>query len=239
MNGMLILSRRKAESRLLQESFSALVFRDLSEDWVFHRPDSLSELDQIAEGLPPAISCVDVTGREGISPAEDVRRRFDQTLLVVIADPELSPITYIRPSVMPAGVLLRPVERTQVLQVFPALLQMIKEAAARTALQDQVFSLTSHGVSHRIRMRDILYFEARNKKLYLVTKNCEIDFYDTLEHVIEQLPADFIRCHKSFVVNRHKVDRVLLAQNLILLEGGGIELPVSRTMKQAVKEALA
>ena len=97
--------------------------------------------------------------------------------------------------------------------------------------------MASHGSTYRIPLREVLYFEARNKKLYLYTQNAEIEFYDTLERLQTRLPKEFLRCHKSFVVNTAAIEEIALAQNRITLCGGRIELPISRSCKAAVKEA--
>lgn len=45
----------------------------------------------------------------------------------------------------------------------------------------------------------------------------------------------FIRCHRGFLVNQKKIERVIFSKNLILL-ADGYEIPVSRTYKSILKE---
>lgn len=240
MNVMLILSNSRQDRRLLREEFGGMTSYDISEDWMVLQLETEEQLPELLrEGMLPAISCVDITGGSGTAPAEQVRSNLERTLLVLIVTPDISPLVYIRPSIMPAGVLLKPLQAGQMRQVFPPLVRMVKESAAESSFAGQVFQLTSHGTVHRVPMKDILYFEARNKKLYLVTRNYEIEFYDTLDGLLERLPADFLRCHKSFVINRHRVEQLLLSQGTVLMEGGSVQIPISRSMKQTVREALA
>ena len=63
----------------------------------------------------------------------------------------------------------------------------------------------------------------------------EYGFYSTIEQLQEELGEQFIRCHRGFLVNQKKVERVVFAKNLIVLTDG-YEIPVSRTYKSILKE---
>ncbi len=238
MNSMLVVSRSKPDVRLLWGEFGGMTAYDLSDDWRLFEIRDLSTLSQILREDRPCISCVDITGQPGVSAAEGVRASLAQTMLILIASPELSPMTYILPTTLPAGILLKPLDRRQIRKTFSPLLQMVRQKNVEDLHKGESFSVTSHGTVHRVPLKDILYFEARNKKLYLSTKDYEIKFYDSLERVQEKLPPDFLRCHKSFIVNRNWIDRVQLAQNLIIMYGDSVRIPISRTMKPQLKEVL-
>ena len=84
---------------------------------------------------------------------------------------------------------------------------------------------------------EILYFESRERRVCLCTKSRQLPFYDTLERLSKELPEQFLRCHKGFIVNAYNIEGVLFAQNTIHLRGGFI-IPVSRSYKSAVREAI-
>ena len=81
----------------------------------------------------------------------------------------------------------------------------------------------------------ICYFEAREKKLFLVTANSELPFYDSIEHISEGLPDIFIQCHRSFLINSSKIQKISLAESLVYLEGG-YQIPISRNNRKRMKE---
>ena len=63
----------------------------------------------------------------------------------------------------------------------------------------------------------------------------ELVFSGTLSQLEEALPPEFIRCHKSFIVNqRHilSVDRT----NAVILLDNRMELPISRSYRKAFWE---
>ena len=81
----------------------------------------------------------------------------------------------------------------------------------------------------------IYYLEVREKKIFVRLKDKEYSKYGTLENVLKELSDDFIRCHRSFAVNKHYIDRVKLSENAIYLEHN-IMVPLSRSYKAELKE---
>ena len=82
-----------------------------------------------------------------------------------------------------------------------------------------------------------ILYESREKKLFCNTGDEEYPFYGTLDQLAEQLGEDFVRCHRSFLANRKKIERVYLSGNVIELKGN-ISLPLSRSYKPEVKKML-
>ena len=60
-------------------------------------------------------------------------------------------------------------------------------------------------------------------------------FYDTLDNLEQKLDSDFVRCHRSFIIAKSRIKKVMLSKNLILLDNG-YEIPLSRSYKSAIKE---
>ena len=71
--------------------------------------------------------------------------------------------------------------------------------------QTQSFVFETQGKMNRVPMEDILYFEVRNRQVFLHTVREQMRFYSQIAIVEKQLEASsFVRCHRSFLVNlRH------------------------------------
>lgn len=88
----------------------------------------------------------------------------------------------------------------------------------------------------RMNYKCILYFQSQGKKIQMVTQDGTEEFYGKLSDVVSQLDEEaFCVVHKSFVVNlhyviQHKSDSVVMANK--------VEIPISHSMKQNVKEKL-
>ena len=74
--------------------------------------------------------------------------------------------------------------------------------------------------------------------MFLNTGDMEYPFYDTLDQLEERLAGRFLRCHRSYLVNRSKISKVYLSQNILTLDSGE-ELPLSRSYKPAGKQFMA
>ena len=51
----------------------------------------------------------------------------------------------------------------------------------------------------------------------------------------KKLPENFLRCHRSYIVNMSKVTAVKVSQSLIEVQDN-LQVPLSRSYKRAVKE---
>ena len=106
--------------------------------------------------------------------------------------------------------------------------------AARLS-EESAFLLNMKSERKMIPYSRICYFEARDKKVYLNVGNQEFAFYDTIDHLEEILPASFVRCHRSFIVSKSKIDKIFISKNYLELDNG-MTVPLSRSYKSALKE---
>ena len=165
----------------------------------------------------------------------DGLRRFRQNsegaMLMLVTDPTVSPLEYLRPGVAPDSLLLRPVEAASLDAVNGEFVDSFLERMRQRRAADS-FVVDTREEKVLIPYAQIYYFEARDKKLFVRTRHEEFAFYDTIEGLAGRLPAAFRRCHRSYIVNTEKIQRILPADNFIDL-GGQIGVPISRSYKAA------
>jgi len=141
---------------------------------------------------------------------------------------------YLTPDVRAASLLLYPYRDGQEKQVFREFLKNYLEG--RQAASDQDFLIIENrGGRTAIPFRQIYYIEVRERKIFVRIENKEYCKYDSMEHMLSQLPDTFIRCHRSFAFNAQHLDTVRLSENAVYLDHG-IMVPLSRSYKPAVKE---
>ena len=172
------------------------------------------------------IACVDVSVPEGLRQAELLRSAFPGMVLIVVAEPTMSPLAYMKPDIMAASLLLKPLEEERICSAFHEILsRMFPEPGPG------IFLLETRDEKQRIPYNHILYFEAREKKIYVCMWEKEYGFYGTIDQLESSLPATFVRCHRSYLVNRDFIESVRLPAGCLKLKGN-IELPVSRSYKE-------
>jgi two-component system response regulator LytT len=86
--------------------------------------------------------------------------------------------------------------------------------------------ITNKGTK-KIAEQEILYCEAEGSYVKIVTENGTFIQRMTLKKTLELLSDDFIRIHRSFVVNQHKIS----SSKSTTIYIGEVQLPVSRAYK--------
>ncbi|MCR5556408.1 MAG: LytTR family transcriptional regulator DNA-binding domain-containing protein [Butyrivibrio sp.] len=164
-----------------------------------------------------------------------LRESFPDCPLLLMVDGSVSPREYVKPDIMPSGIIIKPTNDNQIRQS----LKEFMDAVLTGDGQDDADGMrveTREGVT-RIPFDRILYIEACAKKVYVRTRKEEYGYYDTLDSLEEKLPEFFARCHRGYIVNLHRISKFVGADNLIYLDDGS-ELPVSRSYKRTIREAL-
>ena len=82
---------------------------------------------------------------------------------------------------------------------------------------------------------DILYFQSVGRKICIVAREEEQEFYGRLEKIKEQLPHQFIQIHKSYLVNENYI-REYMYENVLMYSGE--KLSISKPYRKLVQEKL-
>lgn len=234
---MIISGGTDRERQYIVSYAKDLAGRYTEENWKMIQCASQKELsDVVKEKVPANMICVDITVDGALELVKELRRLSPAAYIILIASAQISPLLYMRPSVEAQSLMLKPLSEKQMKEV---LSEAVSTYAARfyTAKEKEVFIVENGGERSLIDYDRICFFESREKRVYLNTESEEYGFYDTLEQLAERLDERFLRCHRSFLVNKKKIESVFLSQNRIVLEGQ-IEIPLSRSYKPVVKEYL-
>lgn len=179
------------------------------------------------------IICVDVSAVNGIAEAELLRKNYPKAAIILIADVNMSPILYMKPSILASSLLLKPLTKERIHQVVRDIFAKYIEKV----IDEEVFLIETREEKYRLPLSSILYFEARQKKIYACTEREEYGFYETMDHLEERMGGEFVRCHRSYMANRSLIDKIMLSKNCIVLKQG-IEIPLSRSYKTEAKKLM-
>lgn len=97
------------------------------------------------------------------------------------------------------------------------------------------FFVKSSGQQHRINFNEILYVESIKDYVNIKTESHEYIVLDTLKSLENQLPGNFTRVHKSFILNLNVI-RSLGSKKIIL--NSGHEVPIGDMYKSNFLEKL-
>jgi DNA-binding LytR/AlgR family response regulator len=113
----------------------------------------------------------------------------------------------------------------------------IGELEEKQSMLDQgYFTVRSNRQTSRIRYDELLYIESLADYIQFHLENgTQVTSKEKISRMEKALPEDFIRIHRSFIVNRAKISKY--TREFVLL--GEKELPISRSYKQEVVKALS
>ena len=162
------------------------------------------------------------------------RKHCEGAMLMLIADPAVSPLEYLRPGIAPDSLILRPLEEKRLgeanREFVSSFLERFRETDTKRFLVDTRLEKVL------IPCSQIYYFEARDKKLFVRTRHEEYPFYDTMDALEKRLPEMFRRCHRSYIVNTEKIARIVSPGNYLDLSDG-LGVPLSRSYRAQFREA--
>ena len=84
----------------------------------------------------------------------------------------------------------------------------------------------------KVFLDSILYIEALKDYVQLITTDKKITIQDTMKSMEEQLPENYIRVHKSYIINKNKIEKYT-AQSVII---SAKEIPIGRAFKGNLKQ---
>lgn len=171
-------------------------------------------------------------GVKGTDVAKRIRKKHRESYIVFATKHTSLMNTAFEGLIRPSGFLCKPVSKNDLLAVFmEAYCDHVKMLQ-----KENYFSLNIGSRIYRIPYANINYFEAAQKKIFINTDTQRIGYYDSLEAIGARLDEVFIRCHKGYIVNSKKIESIDFSSMIIYLKDGS-SLPVSRTYKEAVRQA--
>lgn len=224
------------DSDLIETEMRNVIAFYSDDDWQI---DSCTEVKKYAEKyrthLQIDMSCFDVTKDGSVEALEELRKFDKSAMLILISDTTISPLRYMKPALMAGSLMLKPLSG-------PVVSNTIKEIFNEINATEQVpdgkkFCLETRSGQKLVPYDKILFFEAREKKIFLNMDCEEFSFYSSLDVLEKSLPDNFIRCHRGFIVNKNKITQIVFAQNIIYCNSD-IIIPLSRSCKPILKEMM-
>ena len=170
----------------------------------------------------------------GIEIAKSIREKDRISYIVFFADSYESVSLVVNGTIRPSGYFVMPAKRQEMELVFG---DIYRDYLNIQSKENNLFYVNLASTVYRIEYSKILYFEAFQKKVYIHTDNQRIGYYDSLSALEERLGDKFIRCHKSYIVNKEKIFKVSFSDMKIYMQNGAA-VDISRSYKSILKEKL-
>lgn len=114
------------------------------------------------------------------------------------------------------------------------LLNAMERYTLQTNKIHKVYTIDVSGRKINIDYDDIFFFETSSNihKVILHAKDRQIEFSGTMKELTGTLDSNFVRCHRSFLVNKNNIKEVDVKNRIIYFINGETCLMSTRMMKE-------
>lgn len=169
---------------------------------------------------------IELTGISGIEAAAGLRKMDRYTNVVFVSQYD----NYFRQmfEIYPCYYIEKPISEKKVFQILDRIMEEHRYIYA-------MYDFSFKRCNHQILLRKVLYFSSERRRIRVIMEDCrEYVFYKKLDMIEQQLAdyeVEFIRIHKSFLVNSRQVEQ-FYADHVTM--SNGERLSISREHRESV-----
>ena len=157
---------------------------------------------------------------DGIDLVKELSKSYSFVYLYVTANADESTVNKAK-GTSPLGYIVKPFVNTAIYANVTMALSSLK--------QQETFTFTDKGMQYQLFVSDILYLESDGSYANIYTVEGTSYFVRvSLADFVSMFAEDFIRIHKSIVINKHCIE----AHTSQFVKIGHKKLPIGRTYKQ-------
>lgn len=222
---------------IVQTIQNTILIEELDMQLVLDAGDPYVLLEKIKDSQNTGIYFLDIdlsSNMNGMKLAQQIRL-FDPRgfIIFITAHSELSYMTFqYRVEAMDFVLKDNPAEAE--VKIRECLLSAMERYTLQTNRTHKVYTLETGGRKISVDHDDILFFEtSRNiHKVILHAKDRQIEFFSTIKELTNSLGGNFVRCHRSFLVNKNNIKEVDTKNRIIYFTNGETCLMSTRMMKE-------
>ena len=134
--------------------------------------------------------------------------------------------------VQPLEFLVKPISAVRLKEV-------LERSMKRKKYAESCFEYQRGSRIFRVSVREILYFMSMDKKVLMIKKEGQEEFYGKLKNVMEQLPAGFLKIHQSYVIHQEYVSEYSY-ESIKMMNGDvlSVSKPYRKEVRAKIKQYL-
>lgn len=221
---------------IVQTIQNTILIEELDMQLVLDTGDPYALLEILKTNLNTGIYFLDIdlgSDINGMKLAQQIRLYDPRGFIVFItAHSELSFMTF-QYRVEAMDFVLKDTPAEAQVKIRECLLNAMERYTLQTNKTHKVYTIESGERKISIDYDDILFFETSSNihKVILHAKERQIEFFSTIKELANDLGNDFVRCHRSFLVNKKSIKEVDTKNRIIYFTNGETCLMSTRMMK--------
>lgn len=217
---------------LLEEQFQ-LLSTELSikfEIEVWYSGESLEGDLKKGIGLDILFLDIELLQRNGIEVGTFIRDELEDTdtHIVYISSKESYAMQLFQ--IQPLDFLIKPISKEKLKEV-------LNRSMKRKKNEESCFEYQKGSQFFRIPIKEILYFMSRDKRILIIKRNGQEEFYGKLKKLSEQLPTGFLMIHQSYIIHQEYVGEYSY-ENVKMMNGDilSISKPYRKEVRAKIKQ---
>ena len=238
MLNIFVCEDNAAQRRTIVQTIQNTVLMDeLDMQLVLDAEDPYVLLEKVKTSQNTGIYFLDIdlgSSMNGMKLAQQIRL-FDPRgfIIFITAHSELSYMTFqYRVEAMDFVLKDNPAEAK--VKIRECLLNAMERYSLQTNKTHKVYTIETGGRKISIDYDDIFFFETSGNihKVILHAKDRQIEFSGTIKELTNTLGGSFVRCHRSFLVNKNNIKETDAKNRIIYFANGETCLMSTRMMKE-------
>ena len=223
--------------RIVQIIQNTVMIEELDMQLVLDAEDPYVLLNKVQTSQNTGVYFLDIdlnSDMNGMKLAQQIRL-FDPRgfIIFITAHSELSYMTFqYRVEAMDFVLKDNPAEAK--VKIRECLLNAMERYSLQTNKTHKVYTIETGGRKISIDYDDIFFFETSGNihKVILHAKDRQIEFSGTIKELTNTLGGSFVRCHRSFLVNKNNIKETDAKNRIIYFANGETCLMSTRMMKE-------
>nr|WP_320024879.1 LytTR family DNA-binding domain-containing protein [uncultured Acetobacterium sp.] len=193
---------------------------------VFYSAEKLNTFMEYEHNFDMIFLDIEMKGLNGLELGRKIREEMDNQITQIVYVSGKN--SYYRElfEVRPMHFLSKPVEPDKVIKDIELAMKLINRLGG-------LFSYKKGSDTHKLPIKNIIYFQSINREIKIVTTTGEELFYGKLQDVFHQVAKyQFMNIHKSYIINyeyvaKFKYDEVVMSNSVCL--------PISQLKRKEVR----
>ena len=221
---------------IVQTIQNTVLIEELDMQLVSDAEDPYMLLEKVKTSQNTGIYFLDIdlnSNMNGMKLAQQIRL-FDPRgfIIFITAHSELSYMTF-QYRVEAMDFILKDNPAEAKVKIRECLLKAMERHTLETNKTHKVYTIEIGGRKIGVDYDDILFFETSSNvhKVILHAKERQIEFSSTMKELTSTLGGNFVRCHRSFLVNKNNIKEVDVKNRILYFTNGETCMMSTRMMK--------